>query len=1457
MPTPRKTYLFLIGIDEYQYWKPLSYPVSDCKQFFQTLEEHYGFTEESLIHMDRKPLFNRDATRDFIYDELYRLSDDKGNEDQTPVIGPNDNLIIYFAGHGYLDKKMDSGFWIAHDTPAANGSASEFNKHTISESDIQKLLFPIKAHHIVLIVDACFSLKFAHVELPIKHEDETENTENKPSRWVFTSGRLEPVLDDGHFSAILCETLANYPEPSISIRTLGDAVQNKIRVTGFQNAWCCPISFNRHHGGEFVFHRTGTVPRPAGAVIEIVPQQEALLEKLRLGSHTYRQRLLEGRFKRLRIEELLLPQTKLPNFVEVQVLNNGQESLLIESIDPLWGKEHPHAVILGDGGMGKTVSLLRIWEDGLKNTTATVPVFIALNEYNSTSDTQREDFILRRIAQTCGLAEDLTPEWKNALWNLIRNPLPNGKPAIRLLLDGFNEVTSNSAQLLVELNQLTQRARGLHIVVTSRFVEIQHYEWIHSSHILYLQPLEHQKIQDYLAQMKFLMPEDVALQQLLSIPMMLTLYCGSSESARKYATDARFVFLPNKSVGELLWNFTEAQLAQCYADFEHDLDEQIWRRFLIRCLLPYLAYRMEKEGEFFLCNRRRTNPAFNFQKLVEEAYNSLNISALTEVYPEFEGKRALLGFLKNSDPDVLEERGRRVRNYLVNKLHLLLFEGEDLRFLHQNFRDFFAACHLLNVIDFQEREIPASWTDRAFPVYIRQFLGEIEGEHHFDASHFAAGHSIPGFKQANRLAAVLERCKGRFSQMEIQVAILNAVKSISDTRGSLAGANLEWLDLGAVNFNGICMTEHLGNYKYLSSKFTKSLLKGKQFLSQGHSDLVNHACYSPDAKKILSVSDDKTIKEWSVASGQCLQNFQGHSGAVWSVCYSLDGKKILSASNDHTIKEWSVDSGQCLRTFQGHSDSVNSACYSIDGKKILSTSSDETIKEWSIDSGQCIQTFQGHSDWVRSACYSSDGKKILSTSDDNTIKEWSATSGQCLQTFQGHSNWVKSACYSSNGEKILSASHDSTIKEWSVASGQCLQTLKGHSDFVGNACYNSDGKTILSASKDKTIKEWSVDSGQCLQTLKGHSDSVKSACYSLDGRKILSASTDQTIKEWAVHSGQCLQTIQGHSDSVNSVCYSLDGKKILFASDDKTIKEWSVDTGQCLRTFQGHSNSVLSVCYSSDEKRILSASSDTTIKEWSVDTGQCLRTISGHSSPVRSVCYSLDGKKILSASVDKTIKEWSADSGQCLRTFQGHSDSVNSICYSLDGKKILSASEDKTIKEWSADTGECLQTFQGHSDSVNSARYSLDGKKILSSSVDKTIKEWSVNSRQCLQTFRGHSSWVLSACYSADGKKILSASFDQTIKEWAVNSGHCLQTLKGHFEYIRSACYSLDGEKILSTSYKKTVKEWSVHTGECLRTYTNECGLYLWACDFTNLHPESEFTKEEVELLKMYGAIFV
>ncbi|MBK6432769.1 MAG: hypothetical protein IPF85_18935, partial [Anaerolineae bacterium] len=77
-----------------------------------------------------------------------------------------------------------------------------------------------------------------------------------------------------------------------------------------------------------------------------------------------------------------------------------------------------------------------------------------------------------------------------------------------------------------------------------------------------------------------------------------------------------------------------------------------------------------------------------------------------------------------------------------------------------------------------------------------------------------------------------------------------------------------------------------------------------------------------------------------------LRTLEGHTDIVRSAAYSPDGTRIVSASDDQSVRIWDGETGALLRTLEGHTDRVLSAAYSPDGKRIVSASADQSVRIW-------------------------------------------------------------------------------------------------------------------------------------------------------------------------------------------------------------------------------------------------------------------------------------------------------------------------------------------------------------------------------------------------------------------------------------------------------------------------------------------------------------------------------
>jgi WD40 repeat protein len=117
---------------------------------------------------------------------------------------------------------------------------------------------------------------------------------------------------------------------------------------------------------------------------------------------------------------------------------------------------------------------------------------------------------------------------------------------------------------------------------------------------------------------------------------------------------------------------------------------------------------------------------------------------------------------------------------------------------------------------------------------------------------------------------------------------------------------------------------------------------------QGHTANVTSVAFSPDCRRALSGSMDKTVCLWDLTDRKLLHRFTGHGRGVMSVAFSPTGGRALSGGLDNRVLLWDVESGAVLYRYEGHTDVVTSVAFTPDGKQALSGSADKTVRIWQL-----------------------------------------------------------------------------------------------------------------------------------------------------------------------------------------------------------------------------------------------------------------------------------------------------------------------------------------------------------------------------------------------------------------------------------------------------------------------------------------------------------------------------
>lgn len=228
-------FALVIAVEEYDdpNINDLDHPVSDAGKFIDVIESEYNFDKSNIK-------FLKNPTKADIIGTLHHMRDQVTSED---------NLLIYYAGHGHYDEEMETGYWLPRDARPDNPV------DWLPNTDLTNYLNVLKTKHTLLIADACFSGGIFKSRAAFNNVMAVEKLYKLNSRKALTSGALSEVPDESKFIEYLIKRLDQNTKKYLPSEQLYTSLKQAVMSNTTTVPQYGTIQNVGDEGGDFIFIR--------------------------------------------------------------------------------------------------------------------------------------------------------------------------------------------------------------------------------------------------------------------------------------------------------------------------------------------------------------------------------------------------------------------------------------------------------------------------------------------------------------------------------------------------------------------------------------------------------------------------------------------------------------------------------------------------------------------------------------------------------------------------------------------------------------------------------------------------------------------------------------------------------------------------------------------------------------------------------------------------------------------------------------------------------------------------------------------------------------------------------------------------------------------------------------------------------------------------------------------------
>ncbi len=269
------------------------------------------------------------------------------------------------------------------------------------------------------------------------------------------------------------------------------------------------------------------------------------------------------------------------------------------------------------------------------------------------------------------------------------------------------------------------------------------------------------------------------------------------------------------------------------------------------------------------------------------------------------------------------------------------------------------------------------------------------------------------------------------------------------------------------------------------------------FRSSGKANVV---VFAPDGLTLASaiVND---VQIWNAISGKLTAELRGHRGVVTSIAFTSDGSKLLTSSDDHTVRVWRSfpPQGALLHTFERQPDWITSVAVSRDGQSVAFGGERGTVTFGDLQTYQTRRPFFASVAAIHALAFSP-SEDVLAVAGAGAVALWNSQTGEPLPELPESQGRFNCLAFTHDGQRLIAgggevgAGESMVLVEWNLATREKRLLPTEHTKMVVSLALSRDDGYLATSAWDNHVLIYDRTTGEQISRGK-YSEPIRSVGF--------------------------------------------------------------------------------------------------------------------------------------------------------------------------------------------------------------------------------------------------------------------------------------------------------------------------------------------------------------------------